>query len=43
VRLRDDLEEMLTSRRPEGGGGLTSGGVSRSVLRSALRGFPAKR
>jgi hypothetical protein len=26
---------MLTSRRPQGGGGLTSGGVSRSVLRSA--------
>src|SRR5215213_5184647 len=37
------IAEMLRRRRPQGGGGLTSGDVSLSVPRSALRGFPAKR
>src|SRR5215208_2640728 len=37
------LAEMLRRRRPQGGGGLTSGGVSLILPRSALRGQPAKR
>ena len=32
-RLRDDLAEVLRSRRPQGGGVLTSEGASLSVLK----------